>query len=325
MGSILYSIYTVIRWIFWLYSIFIVINAILSWVPALSNSVVGQWIDKVVNPYLNLFRRGPLAKLAFSTGIDFSPILALLVLYRFVGIFNQLIFKNEAILTDFLDPGKRDILKTIVGNEAFIQEFGGYEDAEKKRVYLNLEWDNLKPDDYQIIPFEIEYPEKFSQLNHSSILGTLANSGLETDTFGDIVTDGKGRWQFFAKKELSDFFIEQIDRVGNVKVKIKPISFKDVLTPQDDSLEKNIIINSLRIDAFLAGISKDSRGQIQKAIESKLVKLNWHEIQDSNIMVNVNDIVSLRHFGRIVISNISATKKGKYKVVLKLWQTKKHK
>lgn len=244
---------------------------------------------------------------------------------RFVGLFNQLIFKNEAILTDFLDPGKRDILKTIVGNEAFIQEFGGYEDAEKKRVYLNLEWDNLKPDDYQIIPFEIEYPEKFSQLNHSSILGTLANSGLETDTFGDIVTDGKGRWQFFAKKELSDFFIEQIDRVGNVKVKIKPISFKDVLTPQDDSLEKNIIINSLRIDAFLAGISKDSRGQIQKAIESKLVKLNWHEIQDSNIMVNVNDIVSLRHFGRIVISNISATKKGKYKVVLKLCQTKKHK
>ncbi|WP_289683011.1 YggT family protein [Lactobacillus intestinalis] len=81
MGSILYSIYTVIRWIFWLYSVFIVINAILSWVPALSNSVVGQWIDKVVNPYLNLFRRGPLAKLAFSTGIDFSPILALLVLY----------------------------------------------------------------------------------------------------------------------------------------------------------------------------------------------------------------------------------------------------
>ncbi|KRM33975.1 hypothetical protein FC44_GL000655 [Lactobacillus intestinalis DSM 6629] len=34
-----------------------------------------------MNPYLNLFRRGPLAKLAFSTGIDFSPILALLVLY----------------------------------------------------------------------------------------------------------------------------------------------------------------------------------------------------------------------------------------------------
>lgn len=50
---------------------------------------------------------------------------------RFVGLFNQLIFKNKAILTDFLDPGKSDILKTIVGNEAFIQEFGGYKDAEK--------------------------------------------------------------------------------------------------------------------------------------------------------------------------------------------------
>lgn len=169
-----------------------------------------------------------------------------------------------------MDPGKSDILKTIVGNEAFIQEFGGYKDAEKKRVYLNLEWDNLRPDDYQIIPFEIEYPEKFSQLNHSSILGTLANSGLETDTFGDIITDGKGRWQFFAKKELSDFFIEQIDRVGNIKVKIKPISFKDVLIPQDDSLEKNIIINSLRIDAFLAELAR-----IVEAKFKKQLIVNW--------------------------------------------------
>ena len=107
MGSILYSIYTVIRWIFWLYSIFIVINAILSWVPALSNSVVGQWIDKVVNPYLNLFRRGPLAKLAFSTGIDFSPILALLVLYFvqdyvLVWIFSNMLFCEKNIENFFI-------------------------------------------------------------------------------------------------------------------------------------------------------------------------------------------------------------------------------
>lgn len=81
MTSILISLYKIIQWFFWLYSLFIVINAILSWVPALNNSVVGQWINKIVEPYLNLFRKGPLARLAYSTGIDFSPIIALLVLY----------------------------------------------------------------------------------------------------------------------------------------------------------------------------------------------------------------------------------------------------
>ena len=40
------------------------------------------------------------------------------VIDYFTGLFNQLIFKHEPILTDFLDTGKRAILRTIVGNDA---------------------------------------------------------------------------------------------------------------------------------------------------------------------------------------------------------------
>ena len=56
---------------------------------------------------------------------------------KMVGFFNGIGFKHGAILTDFLDPGQRDILKTVAGNDAFIQEFGGFADAEKMRVYLS--------------------------------------------------------------------------------------------------------------------------------------------------------------------------------------------
>lgn len=222
-----------------------------------------------------------------------------------------------------MDPGKRAILKTIVGNDAFIQEYGGYPNAEKKRVILSEEWLNLQPSDYQIQPYEIIYPQKFAKINHSAVLGTLANSGIDTNIFGDIITDDQGKWQFFAKKEMADFFEEQIDRVGRTKVKLQAISFKEILTPEDDSIEKTEIVASMRIDAVLSGISKQSRGQIQKMISSQLVKLNWHEIADSNIMVKENDVLSLRHFGRVLIEDISTTRKGKYKVVLRLWQTKK--
>lgn len=241
---------------------------------------------------------------------------------KFVGLFNQLIFKQEAILTDFLDPGKREILKTIVGNDALVQEYGGYKNAEKKRVYLSLDWENLRPNDYQITPIKIEYPMKFAKLRHGSILGALANSGVETDTFGDIITDGKGNWQFFVKKELESFFLEQIDRVGRVQVKLREVPFKEVLIPEDTSIQKTEIVASLRIDSVLAGISRQSRTQVKKLIENKQAKLNWHDIQDSNIIIKVRDILSLRHFGRVEITDISSTRKGKYKVVLKLWRTK---
>ena len=42
------------------------------------------------------------------------------VIDYFTGLFNQLIFKHESILMDFLDSAKRDILKIIVGNDDFI-------------------------------------------------------------------------------------------------------------------------------------------------------------------------------------------------------------
>ncbi|PEG87247.1 MULTISPECIES: YggT family protein [unclassified Lactobacillus] len=81
MLNVIHFIYVALTWILWLYSLFIVIDAILSWVPMLSNSVIGRFLDKIVNPYLNLFRKGPFAKLAYSTGIDISPIIRLFILY----------------------------------------------------------------------------------------------------------------------------------------------------------------------------------------------------------------------------------------------------
>lgn len=96
MFNVLHLIYMILTWLLWLYSLFIVIDAIMSWLPMLSNSIVGRFLDKIVNPYLNLFRRGPFAKLAYSTGIDISPIIGLFILYFvqnyvLVWIFNILL------------------------------------------------------------------------------------------------------------------------------------------------------------------------------------------------------------------------------------------
>lgn len=70
-----------INYIIWIYSLLLVINAIMSWLPFLANSVVGRFLDKIVNPYLNLFRRGPIAQLAYRTGIDISPVIGIFILY----------------------------------------------------------------------------------------------------------------------------------------------------------------------------------------------------------------------------------------------------
>ncbi|GFZ27738.1 YlmH family RNA-binding protein [Lactobacillus corticis] len=243
----------------------------------------------------------------------------------FVGLFNRLMFQQEPILTDFLNPRERSILQTVVGGEAFLDEFGGFKQAERKRVWLTSEWTSHQFDEFEVAPFEIKYPSKFAQLSHGAIMGTLANAGIELKSFGDIITDGKGRWQFFAKAELTDFFLDEIQRIGSTKVKLNLIDWKEVLTPEDESVEDTIVAASMRVDAILAAASKHSRKQIQEDVNSQLVKLNWHNLAESNIIVNIGDVISLRHFGRVQVMSVATTKKGKFKVVLKLWRTKGHK
>lgn len=239
------------------------------------------------------------------------------------GLINNVLGKHEDVLTDFLDPGERDILKKIAKTEVCLQSFGGYSNAEKKRVFITEDWDTIAPSSYQITVFNVEYPQKFACLSHSAILGSLANAGIETSTFGDIITDGNGRWQFFAKSELKDFFQHEINHIGKTKVRIRPSLNQKVIIIDDESEMLNAIVSSLRLDAVLASITHESRQQIKANISNNLVKLNWHSVKDFNIMVDEDDVLSLRHFGRCKITDISTTRKGKQKVVYKLWQTKR--
>ena len=239
------------------------------------------------------------------------------------GIINNVLGKHEEVLTDFLDPGERDILKKIARTEVCLQSFGGYSNAEKKRVFITEDWNTIAPSSYQITVFNIEYPQKFACLTHSAILGSLANAGIETSTFGDIITDGDGRWQFFAKSELKDFFQHEINHIGKTKVRIRPSLNQKVIIVDDESEVSTAIVSSLRLDAVLASITHESRQQIKANISNNLVKLNWHSVKDFNIMVDEDDVLSLRHFGRCKITDISTTRKGKHKVVYKLWQTKR--
>lgn len=241
----------------------------------------------------------------------------------YTGLFNRFIFKGQPILTDFLNPREQFVFKTIVGNEAQILEDGGYSRAEKKRLYLSEWGDSIDLKDFNIMPLSISYNAKWDKINHSQILGVLTHLGVDNSTFGDIITDDNGEWQFFVKKELSEFFIENIERIGHSKVKLQPISRNKIINVSDNGVEDDVISVSLRLDTVVAAITNLSRSQVKRGLLDKMIKLNWHDVTESNIIINVNDVLSVRHFGRIKIIKIGSTKKGKYRLTLKLWQSKK--
>ena len=58
-----------------IYMMLIFIWVLMSWLPGAYQSAFGQWLTKICQPYMSWFRFIPPI-----LGIDFSPILALLVL-----------------------------------------------------------------------------------------------------------------------------------------------------------------------------------------------------------------------------------------------------
>lgn len=60
-----------------LYVMLIVIWCLLTWFPGASQSALGQFLDRLVHPYLEIFERiiPPLG------GVSFSPVVAVLVLW----------------------------------------------------------------------------------------------------------------------------------------------------------------------------------------------------------------------------------------------------
>lgn len=81
MAIIIYRVIALIRQLIWIYSIIMVIDAIMSWVPTMRNSTIGRLIDRIIEPYLNIFRKGSIESLSNSIGLDLSFMLGLLLLY----------------------------------------------------------------------------------------------------------------------------------------------------------------------------------------------------------------------------------------------------
>ncbi|MDO4912150.1 MAG: YlmH/Sll1252 family protein [Lactobacillus sp.] len=240
----------------------------------------------------------------------------------FVGLFNQMQFKHQRILTDFLDPREFQILKTIVGNQAGLFSFGGINNAEKVRAILDPDWMPAIKSDFEISLFEIHYPSKFYQLRHSDVLGAIANLGIDLSIFGDIL-NFEDRWQFFVKKDFASYIQDNLPQIGRATISLEELSLEKVIIPEDNSLEQTEIVTSLRLDTLVSALTHKSRNQAQELISQGEAKLNWHSVTDFNIILNIEDLLSVRHFGRAKITQIMGTRKGKYKVVFQLWKSQK--
>ena len=93
---------------------------------------------------------------------------------------------------------------------------------------------------------------------------------------------------------------------------------------EEESQSRDILVSSYRLDKVIAAGFKLSRSQASQLVSSGLVKVNYATTTNGSGLVALNDLVSVRRFGRLkIVSENGISKSGKYKVTVEILLSKK--
>lgn len=144
-------------------------------------------------------------------------------------------------------------------------------------------------------------------LSHRDVLGALMHIGIERDTFGDIyITDTHIYIQVVAelKQVFKDLHQIKADFIYFEEIDELPTTLKE------KSETITVFVDSLRVDALVSKAFNIQRDDVKVLIDQEKVKINYFPIQKYTILVKPYDIISVRGFGRIVLTDHVGTSKS---------------
>ncbi len=221
------------------------------------------------------------------------------------------------MLTSFLDPRGQYILNVIVGSFQDLEvTFYGGPFAERQRAIIAPDYFQPEVEDFEIILFEIDYPQKFVTLQHQHVLGTIMSLGIERDQLGDIVVDES--IQFTLTKQLESYIILELNKIKGATVKLNAIPIKDMIQSKENWHSFETTVSGLRLDVVLKEMIRKSRSISKQLIEKKRVKVNHTIIDSADFQLDKGDLLSIQGYGRAMVVDIGGkTKKDKTRISYK--------
>ncbi len=224
----------------------------------------------------------------------------------------------EAQVTDFLTPDLTLAIEQIVKVQTDLttQRWGVFADPERVRLLIAPDYIQESDATAYIALLDIQYNQKFNQLAHHDALGALMALGIKRSKLGDIVVYDGG-FQVVVDCSLSDYFLQNVDKIGRAGVKVKKIGFDDAKSAMQNKKTVTGTVKSVRLDSIIALGFSLSRSDAQKIIESERVKVNHSIMSRTDYVTKIDDLISVRGHGRLDIEDIlGVTKKDRIRVSL---------
>lgn len=226
---------------------------------------------------------------------------------------NQFYKTGEITTSQFMDPSELIEVAGAIRHVPHVT-FGGYEDAERKIIFIGAEEDGVSDIFSEFI--SIIRITSNEALSHRSVLGSVVGLGIKREMIGDILINDK-TCDIIVMNTIVEFLINNFKFVGREKITLKQIGLEELQMPQDTSREIKTTVKSLRLDAVISAGFGLSREKSAELIKNEAVKLNFIVTKSSAKSVNADDVISVRGKGRLVVSEINGqTKSDRIKIVL---------
>ena len=198
----------------------------------------------------------------------------------------------------FLDETKQAIINNMNTKGIDVLFDGGFDDAEYKRaIFLPLGYSA----DFKIKVYEIIYNHKYFDFNHRNVLGSLMSLGIKRESIGDIIFVDK-KIYFACTEEINAYILNEFKMVSHASIELKEV--KDRIKVIRNIVEETVIVSSMRLDVIIATAYNMSRNDSNEFINGGLVNVNHIECLNNSKLIKENDVISVRHKGRIYVNEI---------------------
>ena len=231
---------------------------------------------------------------------------------------NQVENYYAPVLTDFLDPRQVEIARSVFGQSDLTYYVSSdIYPLEYARIILAPSYYELAWEDFEMTLVDIVYQAKFAQLTHAQILGTILNRlGIKRQLLGDILV-AEGKAQVIIANPLVEHLIENTEKIARTGVKLKKVSFDNLLVSDEVKKSRQILVSSYRLDKIVASVTKLSRQEAQTLLQTGRVKVNYQEVIKLDYQLNLGDLLSIRGYGRArLLEDLGLTKTGKHKLII---------
>lgn len=218
--------------------------------------------------------------------------------------------------SDFLSLDEQNMYFTLESRSGFRPGllFGGFEDAERKVLYYDLEEPPIS-----VVEIKPSVNHFTKVPGHRDYLGSLLGLGLDRRVIGDILVSLTGdRAWVFCLTRVADFIVDNLRQVGRVTVKCE-ISKAPDMSLIVQRKEVRVVVASLRVDSLVAEVFRLSRTESKQLIEAKKVYINGKPLQKPETKPEIGCKITVRGYGSFIFKEVvGSTRKDKLSVVLEI-------